>query len=452
MDPAPVQQGARVRVVKQSLLLALIAAPFFCAAFDASLQARALVLAAAYLVLALGELVAPFVPTLFLLTGVPILLGPIAPQFQLSEVLGWMADPVLILFAGGFALGDAAHRHRLDATFAALLLRASGHSRRRLVGVVLLATAGLSMWMSNVAAAALVLATLRPMLATEAETTHRRALLLAVAVGANLGGMATPLGSGPNAIAIAAARSSEPISFLRWMSFGVPIVLGMLLLGFVLLVSQYRVAGRFEYRAGSPPALSGSAQALLALVVLAIGAWLSEPLHGVGSASIALMLMLALFAGGLLERSDLNKLDWSTLGLIAGGLAVGRLLQQAGLLEQLAATAQLGSYPRWLWLGALVVTSAVLAALMSNTATAALLIPLGLLIDPSPSTAIIIAVSTSFGMMFPISTPPNAMVYGSGEVRIADLLRIGLPLMLVGCVAVTFTGSWFLGLLGFNVP
>jgi sodium-dependent dicarboxylate transporter 2/3/5 len=158
--------------------------------------------------------------------------------------------------------------------------------------------------------------------------------------------------------------------------------------------------------------------------------------------------MLMLFATGLLKQRDLGDLDWSTLGLIAGGLALGRLLESTGLLATLSYSLDLSGAPRWIWLGSLVFASALLAALMSNTATAALLVPLGLLLDPSPATAVVIAVATSFGMPCPISTPPNAMVYGTGHVTVRDLLQIGLPLMIIGCLLVTLSGIWFLGLLG----
>lgn len=417
---------------------------------DSSLHGRALAIVAVYLVLALGELVAPFVPTLFLLVAIPIALGPHASRFELSAVLKWVSDPVLALFAGGFALGLAAQRHGLDSAFAQLLLRASGSSKRALIASTSIATAALSMWMSNIAACALMISTLNPLLESSVDSKLRRGLLLAVAIGANLGGMATPLGTGPNGIAIAAVREAEPIGFMRWMSFGVPIAAGMLLLGIALLVARYRISGTHTLVLAPATRPSRSARLLLGLFAATVAAWLTEPLHGVSAASIALALTLALFITGLLDQSDLGAIDWSTLGLIAGGLALGRLLEHTGLLHAVASALELGSQPRWLWLGALVVASAGLAAVMSNTGTAAILVPLGLSIDSSASTAIIIAIAASFGMPFPISTPPNAMVYGRGGVRVRDLLAIGLPLMLLGCLVVTLSGGLFLEVLGLD--
>lgn len=415
-----------------------------------ALTARCLALSAVYLTFALSETVPPFVPTLFLMAATPVVLGGYSPDYELSAVLAWTADPILALFAGGFALGLAAQRHGLDRAFAAVLIRVGGRSQRGLLAVVLLAAAFTSMWLSNVAAAALLLTALSPILAPPVPPSLRCALLLALAVGANLGGMATPIGSGPNGIAIAEVRAVTSITFLHWMSFGVPLVLTMLLVAFLFLALRYRVGGELDVAVSPPRALTKRAGLVCALFLGAVAAWLTEPVHGVAAPTVALALTLLLFATTLLKQADLSKLDWSTLGLIAGGLLLGRLLEASGALRDVASALALGDSPRWIWLGGLVLLSALLAALMSNTASAALLIPLGLQLDPSPATAVIVALATSFGMPFPISTPPNAMVYGTGSVRTADLIQVGTLLMLLGCALVTFNGAWFLGLLGFR--
>ena len=432
-----------------TLLVACVVAAAALGFGGEPLRARALLVAGLYLTFALSEIVPPFVPTLFLLVAAPLLLGPLSPSYTLGKLLGWAADPVLALFAGGLALGLAAQRHGVDAALAALLLRAAGRSRRGLLAVTLLAATFLSMWLSNIAAAALLLAALQPALGA-IEPGFRRSLLIALAVGANLGGVTTPIGSGPNAIAIAETRAVQPISFAEWMGFGLPIAAGMCALAFVWLVLRYRVTGPNPLQLAPAAALSRRGYGVVALLAAGIVAWLSEPLHGIGAPSIALALMLLLFGSGLLGKGDLGALDWSTLGLIAGGLVLGRLLENSGVLIALAHALPIADAPRWVWLGAMVIASATLAALMSNTATAAMLIPLGMQIDGSPSTAVIIAVATSFGMPLPISTPPNALIYGTGAIRSRDLLEIGMGLMLIGCVVVTLTGGWFLGLLGLD--
>lgn len=411
-------------------------------------MARATLVAAIFLALSLSEAVPPFVPTLVLLVMTPLLLGPLADRFELGAVLRWPAEPILALFAGGMALGVAAQRRGVDVSIAGLVVRIAGTRARSLVALVMIGTAVFSMWMSNIAAAAMMLAALRPLTKDSAASPGlRRALLLAIAVGANLGGIATPIGSGPNGIAIAAVADRQEISFLHWMAFALPLVVAMLVVAFVLVVARCRVAGDLPARADAPPRLGRPGIAVVALFFVAVAAWLSEPLHGVSAPIVALAVTALLFGSGLLGRDDLGAIDWSTLGLIAGGLCVGRLIEEAGMLAHVA-DLPWSDYPRWAWLGGLVLASALMAAVMSNTASVAMLVPVGLAVDPSPSTAVVIAIGASFGMPFPISTPPNAMVYGSGEVSSRDLLVIGLPLLFLGCAVVTFTGPPVLRLLG----
>jgi solute carrier family 13 (sodium-dependent dicarboxylate transporter), member 2/3/5 len=406
-------------------------------------------IATVYLVLALSEIVPPFVPTVLLLVATPMALGPIAPEFELRAVLTWPADPVLALFAGGFSLGLAAQRHGIDGVLAGFVLRLSRGQCRMLLAWVLLGTAVMSMWMSNIAAAAMVITALRPVLGRASmPPSLRRALLLGVAIGANVGGMATPIGTGPNGIAIAAAAArGQSITFLHWMSFALPLVLGTLALAFVLLATRYRVNGAFEPIERADLDVSRRALGVMLVFLATVVAWLTEPLHGVAAPLTALGATLVLFGSGLLGKKDLGALDWSTLGLIAGGISLGKLIERCGIFAQLARV-DYGGMSSLEWLAVLVFASALLSAVMSNTATAALLIPLGISIDASPSTAVIIAIGASFGMPFTISTPPNAMAYGEGGVSNADLFWIGCSLMIFGCLLVTWTGPAVLQLMG----
>ncbi|MGI9065495.1 MAG: SLC13 family permease, partial [Pyrinomonadaceae bacterium] len=171
--------------------------------------ARAVAIAGICLVLWLTEVVPPYVPTLLLWALTPLLLAGYGEQFHLARVLGWSANPVLALFLGGFALSVAASRHGIDNLIARLAVRLSGGHRLALVALVIVATATLSMWMSNIAAAAMMLAALHPLfVGTDKSNRFRRATLMGIAIGANFGGIATPIGSGPNAIAIAAVSDS----------------------------------------------------------------------------------------------------------------------------------------------------------------------------------------------------------------------------------------------------
>jgi sodium-dependent dicarboxylate transporter 2/3/5 len=179
-----------------------------------------------------------------------------------------------------------------------------------------------------------------------------------------------------------------------------------------------------------------------------VAAWLTEPFHGTSSAIVALISTAVLFGSGLLKRKDLARIDWSTLVLIAGGIALGNLLEQSGVIRVAGAGMPWQEVPPVVRLFILCFASALLSALMSNTAAVTMLIPLAAGIDPAPSTAVLIAIAASLGIPFVISTPPNAMVYGEGGIKFSDLAVPGLILMILGCAVVSLTGPRVLNFVG----
>ena len=162
---------------------------------------------------------------------------------------------------------------------------------------------------------------------------------------------------------------------------------------------------------------------------------------------IALAAAAALLLLGLLRPRDLLRIDWATLVLIAGGIALGALLDHSGLMRQVTERLPLAAAPPTLRILALCLLSAFLSALMSNTGTATLLVPLALAMSGAPSAAVLVAVACSLGVPFVTSTPPNAMAYGAG-LRAKDLLVPGFIIMIAGCVLVAITGPWVLRLMG----
>jgi len=413
------------------------------------LLARAAMIGGAAIILWLSEAVPTYVVTLALIASIPLLLSGSHPEFALRPVLAWAADPVMALFFGGFSLGVAATRYGIDELMAARALTLSRQRQRLMLALVMATTAILSMWMSNIAAAAMMLAALRPHLHRSEHTEpFRRALLIGVAMAANLGGMATPIGTGPNGIAIALLDPWSRITFPQWMVFALPLTIGMIALGYVLIVWSHRVGG--EYRAFDiqPAQLSARGKGLVGIFFLAVTAWLTEPIHGVSAPVVAVAAAALLFGGGWLGREDLGRIDWSTLFLIAGGLVLGQLVERSGLMTTASASLHLDQVPVLARSAALVFLAALMGALMSNTASAAMLIPLALDLGPPRSIAVLIAIGTAFGVPFVISTPPNAMAYGQGGLAGRDLLRVGLPIMIVGSLLVGLTGPIFLRWIG----
>jgi solute carrier family 13 (sodium-dependent dicarboxylate transporter), member 2/3/5 len=429
-------------------------------AFDSVILRLTTIIAGTCLVLWLSEMVPPFVPTLLLWTLIPILLGTIDKRFALPDVLSWAIDPVLALFFGGFVLGVATERYGLDKWLAKIALRSAGKSLAKFLLLVILLTAFLSMWMSNIAAAALMLVCLQPILKNfDIDDALRRGLIVGIALGADLGGISTPIGTGPNAIALASLSGHEQISFLGWMSFALPLAIGMLLVSFALIwlrvrKTQSEWSNKLSLMTENPienENMPSDKKGHLAFMMIFIGTiilWLTEPLHGISAAVVSLAATSLLFLSGLLKKEDLLRVDWSTLLLIAGGITLGKLLEQSELVKILAANIPWKDLDPTLILFLLCLTSATLSALMSNTATAVLLIPLAKAVIPEPSTAILVAIAASFGIPFVISTPPNAMAYGEGGIRFSDLFIPGLIIMILGCLIISLSGRWFLSLVG----
>ncbi len=436
---------------------ALIAAPLFFV--ESPLHARVIAVAAICLFVWICELAPPFVPTLLLWTLVPLVLWPVDNRFSLSTALTWAVDPVMALFFGGFTLGVAAEVHGLDKRLAAFALRLAGRSFSLFLLVIVLITAFFSMWLSNIAAAALVLACLRPVL-REFHDDHmlRRTLLIGVALGADFGGIATPIGTGPNAIAIASLAPTLHISFVDWMIFAFPLTIGMIILGYLTLLFRARSETQ-EWAARDPKLIERLAadhkktsafgeRAFLLILAATVLLWLTEPLHKIPAAVIALASAASLFLSGILKKKDILRIDWSTLLLIAGGITLGRLLEQSGLVKEISANVPFSEMNITLSLFVICFATALLSALMSNTATVVLLIPLATAIIPAPSTAILVAISASFGIPFVIGTPPNAMAFGEGGVKFGDLFWPGLLLMIIGCLIVSLTGRTVLNFVG----
>lgn len=422
-------------------------------------------IAAVCLILWLTQWVPVWVPTLVLWIATPAVLWSIDDRFSPINVVSWSIDPVLALFLGGFALAASARYHGVDSKLAAMALRTAGHSPVRLLSAAAFATALLSMWMSNVAAAALMLNAFRPIWNSETrDSALRRSLLLAIALAADVGGIATPIGTGANGIALAAVEHVRKISFVHWMAFGVPLASGLVTVCVAVVVlrlrpkapaptsvtdstpddSQFADEAAREHVQSAPPR---SSRTLGFVFGITIALWLSEPLHGIPAWIVALVAVVALLVSRALPFRDLRTLNWGTLLLVAGGIGLGALLDRTGVVRDAALRLPVHEFPEFTRMFILCVVSASLASLMSNTGTAALLIPLATTIDPSPSTAILIAVAASLGIPFVISTPPNAMA-ASGGLKSTDLLIPGLVVMLGGCLLIALTGKWVLGLVG----
>jgi solute carrier family 13 (sodium-dependent dicarboxylate transporter), member 2/3/5 len=413
----------------------------------------------------------PLAVTAFLGPALAVVFG-VAPA---RKALEGFADPVIFLFLGSFLLAEALHVHGLDRRIALGLLALPGvaSSPARIRIAVALATAGISMWISNTATAAMMVPIglgLVRALSAAGSTDPPRATLLLIGMAASLGGIATPVGTPPNLVAMGFLdQAGHGLGFLQFMAVGVP--LSLVLTGVSIAVASRllpgapRVERAAEWVAAERAAMGKWAPGQRACAIAFGAAILLWVLPGVVSFTgtggglarwlgdrleesvVALLCAGLLFlwpvpsAGGAeaaprrraLEWRDATRIDWGTLLLFGGGLSLGRLAFDTGLADVLGRGVVNATGVDGLWgLTALMLAvSIVLTETVSNTATVSMLAPLALALArqlgvPLEPPLLAVAFGASMGFMFPVGTPPNAIVYGTGLVPLTAMMRMGV--------------------------
>jgi sodium-dependent dicarboxylate transporter 2/3/5 len=357
-----------------------------------------------------------------------------------TTFLNPFSNPVIFLFLGGFTLATAMHKHHLDTHATGRLVSFLGSRTYLLVLGFMIATALLSFWMSGTAASAMMLTLIQPLLEqTPDDKSFRKALVLSVPLGARIGGLCTPIGTPPNAIAIGfLEKHGHHMDFLSWMAMGVPLALIMFLVSAATLFFFFRPHhDKIKLQTTSPKSLSPQGISVMIITLITITLWISSGLHHTPEAVISLLAVGIFFSTGLLDKDDLKKIDWDILLLMWGGLALGEGMEASGL------TAWLVSSPLFSHSGpTLAVVLCFLAmgvsTFMSNTAAANLLIPLaiGFSVDNAAALTVAVALSCSFDVPLPISSPPNALAYSTGVVSVRDMLKVGVPIAITAILLI----------------
>ena len=411
----------------------------------------------------------------------PALLIPLLGIDSLAKATAPYANPTIFLFLGGFLLGLAMQRWNLHKRIALATLLAVGNQPSRQIAGFMIATAFISMWVSNTATSIMmlpiglsVIGLLTEGSAREQSERFATALLLGIAYAASVGGIATLIGTPPNALLAAFLRENHDvhIGFGQWMLLGVPVMAGMLLFtwwwltrgGFRLSGGDSRSMLQQEMAALGP--MSRQEKLVALIFTLAALAWifqplLAEPLPGLNDTSIAIgaALLLFLIPANVKERTFLldwqtaNKLPWGVLLLFGGGLSLAGVIGASGLAEWIAQSlGGLDMLPLILMIGLVALVITFLTEITSNTATAAAFLPLlgalavaqGL---PPQMLAIPAAIAASCAFMMPVATPPNAIVFGTGEMRIQSMIKAGFALNLFGVLFVTLLCYGLIGLI-----
>ncbi|MGL4829489.1 MAG: SLC13 family permease, partial [Vibrio sp.] len=372
------------------------------------------------------------------------------PQYPLGDLLKYtdifsaFSSPIIILFMGGFALAIAASKYELDNNLARVLLKPFGHQPKYIMLGLMLITSVFSMFMSNTATTVMMLALLGPIVASAPKgDLGIKALVLCIPIAANTGGIATPIGTPPNAIALQYLTGENSIDFLSWMIMGLPFVLVQLTIAWFLLQKLFPSS-----QATMTLKLKGEFQrgwrAILVYITFAltIVLWMTTTWHGMNTYVVAIIPLAVFTLTGIMGKEELKQINWDVLWLVAGGIAIGIGLEQTGLAQALAHAIDYQSLSPMLIVIALSLVCWLMANFMSNTATANLIMPIAAAIGTSMSSLeqvgglqallIVVAFSASLGMILPVSTPPNSLAYSTGLIESKDMAKTGLVIGVIG--------------------
>ena len=369
-----------------------------------------------------------------------------------KSIMAAFADPVIMLFLGGFVLAFAATKVGLDVQLAKVMLKPFGNKPKTVLLGVLLVIGIFSMFMSNTATAAMMLTFLTPVLLTlPADGGGRISFALAIPIAANLGGIGTPIGTPPNAIALGALQEAGfNITFVGWMIRMVPYVIVMLLIAWFLLTKMFPFKAKtIELKIEGAPVKVTPFQKYVVWVTFALTIilWVFEGVIGVNSNIVAMIPFAVFSATGILKSRDLEHINWAVLWMVAGGFALGTALNQTGLATTLINTIPFAS---WNALVVMLVGGLIcyfLSNFISNSAAANLVVPILIVVGKAmagnpgfeslggiPSMIAGIAICASVAMCLPVSTPPNALAASTGMITTKQMATVGIILGVVGIV------------------
>ncbi|MDW6094466.1 SLC13 family permease [Vibrio rhizosphaerae] len=378
--------------------------------------------------------------------------------FDTTTALSYFSNPIIYLFLGGFALAAAMHRQGLDKVVADKVLLMARGRMSVAVFMLFIVTAVISMWISNTATTAMMLPLVLGILSkVDADKGHKTYVfvLLGIAYSASIGGIATVVGSPPNAIAAAQVG----LTFIDWMKFGLPTSIAMLPVMIVILYLLLKpdLSGHFELN-HEPVDWDKGKVVTLGIFALVVFFWVfSKPINAMlgGFKSfdtiIALSAIILVSFARVVHWKDIEKTaDWGVLLLFGGGICLSNVLKQTGTSVFIAhELSSLISNLGLLWIVVIIATFVVfLTEFASNTASAALLIPVFASVAEAFGVSpvllsVLIAVAASCAFMLPVATPPNAIVFASGHIQQSEMMRAGIYLNIACIILLTLIAVFF---------
>ncbi len=373
-----------------------------------------------------------------------------------ADIMHCFANPTIMLFIGGFVLAIGMTKTKLDVALARILLKPFGTKSEIVLLGFLLVTAIFSAFVSNTATAAMMLAFLSPVLRSlPADGKGRIALAMAIPVGANLGGIMTPIGTPPNLIVLDNLNKFNgiDITFTEWMVRMMPFVIILLFFSWLLLrflfpfkQKQINLVIEGEMK------MNFHTKVVIGTFIVTIFLWMfGKELWGLNTNVVAMIPIAVFCATGILQRRDLEEINWSVLWMVAGGFSLGVALEKTGLGQVLVESIP---FATWSPLIVMIISGLVcflFSNFISHSAAASLLAPIlglvasGISMDPTagsafaemggPSALMVgVAISSSVSMILPISTPPNAIAHSTGFIEQKDMMKVGIIMGVLGVV------------------
>lgn len=402
------------------------------------------------------ETIPAFSVSLFIIAFLVFALG--SPLFNsqpenTAVYVNTFSSSIIWLMLGGFFLASAMTKTGIDALLLKMAVKVGGRKPRYFLLGMMTTTMLASMIMSNTATTAMVLAALTPLLKKLDKTPGTiKSFLVGVPLAASTGGMATVIGSPPNAIAVGALEHLQiHVNFLQWMQVGLPLALVLTLIGYLIIVWVFQKDNEsiplefLEMGSDNKPdkELIFQRNRVFAVLIITVSLWLTSSWHGIGVAAVSAVPIVLLPLFRILSGKDVQSLPWDTLLLVAGGLSLGIALQNAGILDfYTSKITSLGISPVYL-LASLGLLTMLFSNIMSNSATTTILVPVGIamLAGMQTEAALVVGLSASTAMLLPVSTPPNAIAFSTGLMEQKDFRISGL---LIGLLGPIITVLWVL--------
>lgn len=369
-----------------------------------------------------------------------------------KDIMASFADPIIMLFLAGFILAIAASKSGLDTLLAKNMIRPFGKKSENVLLGFLFITGIFSMFISNTATAALMLTFLAPVFASlPANGKGRIALTMSIPLAANLGGIGTPIGTPPNMIAMKFLNAPDGlnlgISFGQWMLIMGPLVIILLLICWRVILYFFPFSKKtIELEIKGEIHRGWRMYVVIATFIITILLWIiPKEITGINTNTVSMIPMGIFAITGVINAKDLQQIDWSVIWMVAGGFALGLGMNGSGLADVAIESIPFGS---WSPIVILIVSGLIcyfLSNFISNTATAALLMPIlavvcramGNKLDVIGGTSTVligVAIAASTAMCLPISTPPNAIAYSTGLIEQKDMLKAGLTCGLISII------------------